>query len=255
MRLLILCLHGVALGSTPVNVVVVNIAEIMKQWECARPWTSGSRNEILKGCIEPQMLLKVLLINFQVPCREIIVYYFIIGRAFSHHDPSIGLGQEPRRFVHWIPFPDTDSVHSLKKCSVVTSTALKKTDILVCCLKMKSCIDTVCATLWLMRWCNSSNSCFCSLTISGIYWVACSTGSCSNICHNGKLLGITETIWSYILEELFQNRKLLLLLQVSGEMFQCDARSVAPEMRLQTILHHRCTLINQIVEGVMLWTQ
>ena len=60
-------------------------------------------------------------------------------------------------------------------------------------------------------------------------------------------------IRSYFLEELFQDGKPFLpLLHVSAEMFQCDTRSVAPEVRLQTVIHHRCTLIYQIVERVVL---
>ena len=60
----------------------------------------------------------------------------------------------------------------------------------------------------------------------------------------------------YNVEKLFQDGKcLLLLLHVSGEVFQCDTGSVAPEMRLQVILHHRCTFIYQIVEGVVLYTE
>ena len=57
---------------------------------------------------------------------------------------------------------------------------------------------------------------------------------------------------SYNLEELLQDGNLfLLLLHVSGKMFQCDTRSVAPEMRLQTILHHRHMLIHQVADRVM----
>ena len=57
----------------------------------------------------------------------------------------------------------------------------------------------------------------------------------------------------YIFEKLFQYGKLLLLLlHVSDEVLKCDARPIAPHMWLQTVLHHRCPLVHQIVQRIMI---
>ena len=59
---------------------------------------------------------------------------------------------------------------------------------------------------------------------------------------------------TYILEEFLEDWKLfLLLLHVSGEVFECDAWSVSPQVWLQATLHHCHTLIHQIEQRVMLW--
>ena len=41
---------NIALGSTPVNEVVVNIAEVVEQGECASSRTGGSGNEVFQRC-------------------------------------------------------------------------------------------------------------------------------------------------------------------------------------------------------------
>ena len=57
----------------------------------------------------------------------------------------------------------------------------------------------------------------------------------------------------YIFEKLFQYGKLLLLLlHVSDEVIECDARPIAPHMWLQTVLHHRCPLVHKIVQRIMI---
>ena len=43
-------LPNIALGSTPVNKVVVNIAEVVEQGECASSRTSCSGNEVFQRC-------------------------------------------------------------------------------------------------------------------------------------------------------------------------------------------------------------
>ena len=55
-----------------------------------------------------------------------------------------------------------------------------------------------------------------------------------------------------LLEELFENgERSLPLLHVLSEVFQSDARPVAPEVGLQTLLDHRHALVHHIEQRVV----
>ena len=81
-----MCSPGLALGSAPVNEVVVNVCEVVDKGKGACSRASGGGNEVLQSCPWPQILLEVPVLHLQPTWIERYVFGACVC-IFANRDP------------------------------------------------------------------------------------------------------------------------------------------------------------------------